>query len=125
MPVTYVIRFNVRPEQQDRFLALIGGVLDAMRHEPMFHQAVLHRDPQSAHSFMLCETWESHDDVVEVQLRRPYRTEWHAAGAAADATADRGLAAPARGRTTAAGRVKGVAPLPPLRDRSREGEGRS
>jgi quinol monooxygenase YgiN len=79
MPVTYVIRFNVRPEQQDRFLALIGGVLDAMRHEPMFHQAVLHRDPQSAHSFMLCETWESHDDVVEVQLRRPYRTEWHAA----------------------------------------------
>src|SRR5690606_35532803 len=55
----------------------------------------------------------------------PDGTACGAAGAAADATADRGLAAPARGRTTAAGRVKGVAPLPPLRDRSREGEGRS
>jgi quinol monooxygenase YgiN len=26
---------------------------------------------------MLYETWESHEDVVTVQLQRPYRKKWH------------------------------------------------
>ena len=61
MPVTYLIRFNVKPEQRARFLSLLNGVLDAMRHEPMFHAATLHHDPQASGRFMLCETWESQD----------------------------------------------------------------
>jgi quinol monooxygenase YgiN len=52
-------------------------VLDAMRSEPMFHEAVLHRDPQSEHCFMLYETSESHEDVLNVQLQRPYSRAWH------------------------------------------------
>lgn len=79
MPVTYVIRFEVAPGQRDRFLFLLNGVLDAMRSEPMFHEAVLHADPDHDHRFMLYETWEDHDDVLNVQLKRPYREEWHAA----------------------------------------------
>lgn len=77
MAVTYLITFHVVPEQSDRFLALLTGVLDAMRHEPTFHEAVLHCDPHSAHRFMLYETWESHEDVVTVQLHRAYRRAWH------------------------------------------------
>src|SRR5882724_9050529 len=77
MPVTYLIRFDVVPEQRERFLVLLNGVLDAMRAEPTFHEAVLHRDPQSEHRFMLYETWKSHDDVVAVQIQRPYRQAWH------------------------------------------------
>jgi quinol monooxygenase YgiN len=77
MPVTYVIEFQVVPSQRGRFLELLGGVLDAMRNEPTFHEAVLHRDPASAHRFMLYETWESHEDVLNVQLQRPYRRVWH------------------------------------------------
>jgi len=77
MPVTYLIRFDVVPEQRKRFLVLLNGVLGAMRAEPTFHEAVLHRDPQSEHRFMLYETWESHDDVVTVQLHRDYRRAWH------------------------------------------------
>ncbi len=79
MPVTYLITFDVVPAERDRFLALLNGVLDAMREEPMFHAASLHADPQSKTRFMLCETWQSHDDVVEVQLNRPYRDAWHRA----------------------------------------------
>jgi quinol monooxygenase YgiN len=79
MPVTYLIKFEVVPEQRDRFLALLNGVLDAMRSEPMFHQAILHQDPESTNRFMLYETWESHEDVLEVQLNRPYREAWHQA----------------------------------------------
>ena len=79
MSVTYLIRFNVRPEQRDRFLGLLNGVLDAMRHEASFRGAALHADPADACAFMLYETWASHEEVVEVQLERPYRAEWHAA----------------------------------------------
>lgn len=77
MAITYVIEFNVVPEQRERFLKLINGVLDAMRHEPMFHEAVLHQDPESETRFMLFETWEDHEDVLAVQLKRPYRKAWH------------------------------------------------
>lgn len=77
MAVTYLIKFHVVPEQRSRFLELLTGVLDAMRSEPVFHQAVLHRDPQSEHCFMLYETWENHEDVLNVQMHRPYRRAWH------------------------------------------------
>jgi quinol monooxygenase YgiN len=75
--VTYLIKFDVKAGQRERFLALLSGVLDAMRNEANFHDAVLHRDPQSEHRFMLYETWESHDDVMNVQIHRPYRKAWH------------------------------------------------
>ena len=79
MPVTYLIKFQVVPAHSSRFLELLGGVLDAMRDEPMFHEAVLHVDPGSEHRFLLYETWESHEDVLNVQLHRPYRRAWHEA----------------------------------------------
>ena len=79
MPVTYAIKFKVVPEQRGEFLERLALVLDAMKHEPMYHLAVLHRDPSDENSFFLYETWESHDDVVTVQLHRPYRADWHAA----------------------------------------------
>jgi len=79
MSVSYVIKFNVKAGKRERFLLLLAGVLDAMRCETTFHEAVLHRDPESENRFMLYETWESHEDVLAVQLNRPYREAWHAA----------------------------------------------
>jgi (4S)-4-hydroxy-5-phosphonooxypentane-2,3-dione isomerase len=77
LSVTYVITFDVVPERRAQFLDLLGDVLDAMRDEPTFREAVLHRDPASENRFMLYETWDSHDDVLNVQLHRPYRRAWH------------------------------------------------
>jgi (4S)-4-hydroxy-5-phosphonooxypentane-2,3-dione isomerase len=79
MSITYVIKFEVVPSRREQFLELLNGVLDAMRHESTFHEAILHRDPASVHRFMLYETWESHDDVMNVQLHRAYRRAWHEA----------------------------------------------
>jgi (4S)-4-hydroxy-5-phosphonooxypentane-2,3-dione isomerase len=56
MAVTYVIRFDVVPEKLERFMHLLNGVLDAIRTEPNFHEAVLRRDPDCAHRLMLYET---------------------------------------------------------------------
>jgi quinol monooxygenase YgiN len=78
MPITYVIKFKVVPARRDEFLERLRRLLDTMKHESMYHAAVLHRDPGSENSFLLYETWESHEDVLKVQLLRPYRAEWHA-----------------------------------------------
>ncbi|KAB0565604.1 hypothetical protein F7Q93_23100 [Brucella pituitosa] len=47
------------------------------RDEPTFHEAFLHRDPESENRFLLHETWEDFDDAVNVQLQRAYREVWH------------------------------------------------
>ena len=79
MSVTYLIEFDVKPTERERFLSLLNGVLDAMPHEAMFVNAALHADPENDTRFLLHETWQSHEDVLTVQLARPYREEWHAA----------------------------------------------
>ncbi len=79
MPVTYVIGFTIRPGQRDRFLALLEPVLDAMRHEPTFRSATLNTDPENDHRFLLHESWESHEEVLTVQIHRAYRAAFHAA----------------------------------------------
>jgi len=79
MSVTYLIVFTVRPEQRERFLSLLNGVLDAMRDEATFVNATLHSDPADANCFLLHETWADHQDVLDVQLKRGYRDAWHAA----------------------------------------------
>jgi quinol monooxygenase YgiN len=79
MSITYIIGFNVRPVQRERFLSLLNGVLDAMRHEAMFVSANFHVDPNDPCHFLLHETWVDHQDVLDVQIKRPYREQWHAA----------------------------------------------
>lgn len=79
MAVTYAIRFTVVPARRDRFLGPLGGVLNTMRTKPMFHRAALHDDSSDPARFLLVETWEDPDDVVDVQLARPYREVFHSA----------------------------------------------
>jgi quinol monooxygenase YgiN len=79
MSIVYAIEFDVRPGQRERFLGLLHHVLDRMRHEPSFVNATLHEDPADPDRFFLHETWQDHDEVVAVQLLRPYREAWHAA----------------------------------------------
>jgi quinol monooxygenase YgiN len=79
LSVTYLIDFQVVPAKRERFLALLNGVLDAMRSEATFRDATLHVDPQDQNHFLLHETWADHDEVVAVQIKRPYRDDWHEA----------------------------------------------
>jgi quinol monooxygenase YgiN len=74
MTVAYAITFELEPGARDAFLALLTPVLDAMRHEATFINAVLHEDEADPDRFMLYETWSDAQDVVEVQIARPYRT---------------------------------------------------
>jgi quinol monooxygenase YgiN len=79
MDVTYLITFSVAKGQRRRFLELLEGVLDAMRGESMFVNATLHIDPENEDRYLLHETWRDHQDVIDVQLKRPYREAWHKA----------------------------------------------
>lgn len=79
MTVTYLIKFEVLPEKRAAFLELLNGVLDAMRAESTFVEAMLHVDPADENRLMLYETWKDHHDVIDVQLHRPYRQAFHLA----------------------------------------------
>ena len=73
-----VVTLKVRPGMEDEFLRLLTPVLDAMRHEPTFISAALHRSPDDPTSFMLYEVWADLDDLVNVQIKRDYRTTYEA-----------------------------------------------
>lgn len=77
-PLAVTVSLRVRPECEAEFLGLLGPVLDAMRHEPSFINAVLHRHPEDPSHFLLYETWADRQDLVEVQMRRPYRAAYEA-----------------------------------------------
>ncbi|HEY1605855.1 MAG TPA: putative quinol monooxygenase [Allosphingosinicella sp.] len=79
MAVTYLIRFSVKAGERKRFLDLLNGVLDEMRGEANFRAATLYVDPDHTDTFLLQETWADHQDVLDVQLHRPYRAAWHEA----------------------------------------------
>lgn len=79
MPETYLIQFHIQPSQRDRFLNLLTRVLDAMQHEATFVDARLSQDADDPNRFILHETWADRQDVMEVELKRPYRDTWHAA----------------------------------------------
>ena len=51
MHTTYLIGFQVRPGQRERFLELLNALLDAMRHEKTFVNATLHRDGENENRF--------------------------------------------------------------------------
>ncbi|WP_431856294.1 putative quinol monooxygenase [Azospirillum sp.] len=74
----FIVSLHVKPGREEEFLALLTPVLDAMRHEATFVNAVLHRDPADPARFMLYETWTDVDDVVTVQMKRDYRRAYEA-----------------------------------------------
>ena len=71
--VTFIVTIALKPGCEEEFFDLLTPVLDAMRHEPTFVNAVLHQDPEDPSRFMLYETWADLDDVVQVQMHRDYR----------------------------------------------------
>ena len=74
--VAFTIECRVKPGFEAEFLELLTPVLDAMRDEATFINSVLHRDPDDPTRFLIYETWADLDDVVGVQIQRPYRTAY-------------------------------------------------
>jgi quinol monooxygenase YgiN len=77
--VAFTVTLHVKPGREAEFLDLLTPVLDAMRHEPSFINAVLHRSPDDPTLFMLYETWADLDELVQVQIPRGYRQAYIAA----------------------------------------------
>src|SRR4051812_17993091 len=71
--IVFTVEIRVKEGRQEEFLTVLRPVLDAMRHEKTFINAVLHRDGDDPTRFMLYESWADLDDVKEVQMKRDYR----------------------------------------------------
>jgi quinol monooxygenase YgiN len=72
------VTFSIRPEHADEFVALVGDVIDEMRHEPNFIATTLCRDPADAGRFFLFETWRSRAEFIATDMARPYRRPYEA-----------------------------------------------
>ena len=77
-PFVVIVSLHVKPGHEEEFLRLLAPVLDAMRHEASFINAALHLDPEDPTRFMLYETWADRDDLIDVQMKRPYRSAYEA-----------------------------------------------
>ena len=73
-----LVSLHLKVGREDEWLSLLTPVLDAMRHEPTFVNAMLYRDPDDPTRFMLYETWADRDDLVNVQMKRGYRSAYEA-----------------------------------------------
>lgn len=71
--VALIVSLTVKSGFEAEFLSLLEPVLDAMRHEATFINAVLHRDPGNPARFMLYETWADQEELTQVQIHRAYR----------------------------------------------------
>jgi quinol monooxygenase YgiN len=76
--ISFIVSLHVKPGYEAEFLDLLTPVLDAMRHEATFVNAVLHRDRDDPTRFMIYETWSDLNDVAEVQVKRDYRRAYEA-----------------------------------------------
>jgi len=72
-PIAGTVILTIKPGREDEFLTLLHPVLDAMRYEATFINAFLHHHPDEPNRFMLYETWADLEDLMEVQMHRPYR----------------------------------------------------
>ena len=77
--IAFTVTLHVKPGREAEFLDLLMPVLDAMRHEPSFINAVLHRSPDDPTLFMIYETWADLDELMQVQIPRDYRQAYIAA----------------------------------------------
>ena len=77
-PVGVLVTLRIRPGREAEFLDLLTSVLDAMRQEPTFITASLHRDPADPLRFLLHEVWADRTDLIEVQVKRSYRDAYWA-----------------------------------------------
>lgn len=77
-PFILLATFHLKPGCEEEFLRFIHHTIDAMRHEPTFVNTVVHRGADDRNLFLLYETWLDREDFFNVQMKRPYRTEYEA-----------------------------------------------
>jgi quinol monooxygenase YgiN len=77
-PFVILVYIALKPDFEDEYLSLINGVVDQMRHEASFVNAVVHRSADDPTLFVLHETWLDREEFFAVQMKRPYRQTYEA-----------------------------------------------
>jgi quinol monooxygenase YgiN len=73
-----LLRIPVKAGFENEYLSLINAVIDEMRHETSFVNAVVHRSTEDPTVFFLHETWLGRDELFTVQIKRSYRESYEA-----------------------------------------------
>src|SRR5258708_8356516 len=67
-----LVRIPVKAGFENEYLSLINAVIDEMRYETSFVNAVVHRSTEDPTVFLLHETWLGRDEFFTVQMNRSY-----------------------------------------------------
>src|SRR5215212_1141039 len=73
-----VVCIHVKRGCEQHYLDLVTPLLDVMRHEETFINAMLNQELGTTIRFMLYETWTHRDNVFDVQIKRKYRKAFEA-----------------------------------------------
>ena len=73
-----LVRIPVKAGFENEYLSLINAVIDEMRHEASFVNAVVRRSTEDLTMFVLKETWLGRDEFSTVQMKRSYREFYEA-----------------------------------------------
>jgi quinol monooxygenase YgiN len=73
-----LVRIPVKAGFENEYLSLINAVIDEMRHETSFVNAVVHQSTEDPTVFLLHETWLGRDEFFTVQMKRSYRESYEA-----------------------------------------------
>ena len=73
-----MVTFHLKPGCEEEFLAFVHPIVDAMRYEPTFINATMHRSTEDPLCFMIHETWLDQENFFNVQMKRPYRAAYEA-----------------------------------------------
>ena len=67
-----LVRIPVKAGFENEYLSLINAVIDEMRHETSFVNAVVHRSTEDPTVFLLHETWLGRDEVFTVHANEAF-----------------------------------------------------
>src|SRR5260370_16603417 len=67
-----LVRIPVKAGFENEYLSLINAVIDEMRHETSFVNAVVHRSTEAPTVFLLHETWLGRDEFFTVHMKLSY-----------------------------------------------------
>ena len=73
-----LVRIPVKAGFENEYLSLINAVIDEMRHETSFVNAVVHRSAEDPTVFLLHESWLGRDEFFTVQMKRSCRESYEA-----------------------------------------------
>jgi quinol monooxygenase YgiN len=75
--VVLYVRFKTKAGKKDEFRQQLYAVIETMKEEPAFVNAIIHDDPNHPDDIVIYETWQgTRESWLKNEFTRPYRASY-------------------------------------------------